>query len=1106
MYCAKYCANLAKRHGALFMFTLALAGVLPAQVERASIVGRISDKTGAVMAGVEVTVRNDGTNTSTRFTSDESGSYTAVNLIPGSYTVTATKSGFRPVAFRNFVLQVGQTARLDIALEVGTVEQTVEVTGAIPLLQTENSSVGQVIEQGAVNALPLNGRNFIQLAILAPGVSGLDYAQPGTINTGKRPDELRPGGTAIQANGALSQSNQVLLDGIDNTEMISQTFIVRPAVEGIQEFKVITNNAGAEYGRSVGAVVVVTSKSGSNDFHGSLFEFLRNERLDARNFFARTDAPKPPFKLNQYGASLGGPIARNKTFFFVNYEGYREVFGDTQLVTVPVAPIRTGDFRGVTANGIFDPLTTRPNPAGGAAIRDRFPGDQVPANRFDPIGAGLVNLWPLPQRAGLANNFVSNPVKRSNIHRGDARVDHQVSEKDSLFFRYSIDWADLIIPDTFNTDIGGNEASFAGDDPVRGRNMVGAWTHTFSPSVIGDFRYGYTKFDMSLFPTILTNPLWSRIPGRDTKDPLQPSAPIVGTTGYAGLGNARSTPLIRNQHMHSTVANISMLKNNHNIKFGVDLRFRTAGETASPPGESAFGRWVFDGSYSRNPASPGGTGETIATMLLGYPIAIRRDVFTAGTATLRTNEMNFYVRDEWRFNSKLTVNIGLHYEVNTPFTEGKDQWVNFDPGTGKQLVAGQGGVSRTGNIDTDYTSWSPRISLAYQFDKKTVIRTGYGLYFFPQGNAGTNIRQFRQPPFGFVVNLPFSGNDIPATRAAQGFPIITTVPDLTKGPAFYALRGVTKDFRNGQMQQFNAIVQREIGRDMVASIGFVGSAGAKLYWSRNINLPQPGPGAVDPRRPYAASLPGVTGITWLESSGNSFFSSMQATFEKRFSRSFYLLTNWTWSHGLSNVGGDGGSNGPLPQDYTNRRADWASSNSDVRHRVNIATTYQLPFGSGKRYANDAGALNYIVGGWEVGGLAVLQSGLPYTVSVAGSPSNTSAGSRANPVPGVNPIPSNQNINLWFDPAAFASPPAFTWGTLGRNTLLAPALYNFDFSVSRKFKIKESRDLQFRTEFFNGFNHPQFGLPNSTAGVGGAGTITSTQRSNRQIQFALRFAF
>ncbi len=334
----------------------------------------------------------------------------------------------------------------------------------------------------------------------------------------------------------------------------------------------------------------------------------------------------------------------------------------------------------------------------------------------------------------------------------------------------------------------------------------------------------------------------------------------------------------------------------------------------------------------------------------------------------------------------------------------------------------------------------------------------------------------------------------------------TSPPDLTNGPAFYALRGVTPNFRNGQMQQFNFSVQREVGRDMVATVGYVGSAGAKLYWARNINQPDPGPGAVDPRRPYAAKLPGVTGITWLESSGNSFFSSLQTTFEKRFSRSFYFLGNWTWSHGLDNVGGDGGANGPVPQDPKNRRADWSSSNSDVRHRVNLATSYQLPFGKGRRFDADNNVINQIAGGWEVGSLAVLQSGLPFTVTVPGSPSNTGASSRANPVTGVNPIPTGQNINLWFDPNAFITPPANTWGTLGRNTLRAPALYNVDFSVARKIAFHEARQLEFRTELFNGLNHPQFGLPNSTVGVGGAGSITSTQRSNRQIQFALRLVF
>jgi hypothetical protein len=1070
-----------------------------AQVERATIVGSITDRSGAAMAGVDVVVTNEATNTQTRITTDETGTYRAVNLIPGSYTVTATRSGFRPVTYRNFVLQVTQVARLDIALDVGAVEQAIEVTGALPLLQTESSAVGQVISSQAVEALPLNGRNFVQLAILAPGVTGLDYAQPNTINSGRRPDELRPGGTAIAANGARSTSNQVLIDGIDNTEMISQTFVVRPPVEGIQEFKVITNNAGAEYGRSAGSVVVITSKSGSNEFHGTLFEFLRNEALDARNFFANPAFAQPKFKLNQFGASLGGPIIRNRTFFFVNYEGYREVFGDTQVVTVPTPAMKAGNFAGVVPNGIYDPLTTRPNPAGGAAIRDRFPGDVIPASRWDRIGSGLARLWPDPQTSGLVNNFVANPTKRSSMHRADGRIDHQLSQRDTLFARFSIDKGFIVMPDTFDKNIGGNEASFAGDLNPDGRNGVVAWTRSITPATVGDFRYGYTSYDSALLPTTLTNPIWQTIPGRNPNDPFQPSAPIVGTAGYAGLGNARSTPLIRNQTMHEIVANASTMKGTHNIKYGIDFRFRTTGETASPPGESGFGRWNFDPAYTRNPASPGGTGDTVATMFLGYPIAIRRDVFDAVTATLRTEEYNFYFRDEWRVNSRLTLNLGLHYEINTPFRERRNLWVNFDPATGLQMIAGQGGISRTGNINTDYTSWGPRASLAWQMTRKTVLRGGYGIFFEPQGNFATNIRQFRQPPYGFVVNLPQSGNDIPTRTTSQGFPLVTAPPDLTRGPALYALRGVTPNYRNGQMQQFNVSLQQELGQNLVATVAFVGSAGALLSWQRNINQPDPGPGALDPRRPYIATLPAVTNIAWLESSANSFFSSMQASLEKRYSNGLFVLGNWTWSHGLDNVGGDGGANGPIPQDPRNRRADWASSNSDMRHRVNLAANWDIP---GPR----TGPARFFIGGWQIGGIMVLQSGLPFTVTVPGSPANTGSGSRANPVDGVSPKVDNQSLSRWFNPAAFTTPPAFTWGTLGRNTLRGPAIYNFDLMAGKKFRFTERTSLEFRSEFFNALNHPQFGLPASTIGVGTVATITNTQRANRQIQFALRLAF
>ncbi|MBI3683943.1 MAG: carboxypeptidase regulatory-like domain-containing protein [Acidobacteria bacterium] len=1064
------------------------------QVERASIVGTITDKTGAVIPDAIVRVTHESTNTNIEVKTGETGNYSAPNLVPGSYTVTAQKQGFSRSVVKGFVVQVGQAARLDISMDVGTVDVAVEVVGVSPLLQTEDSSVGQVIAPEPISALPLNGRNFVQLAILAPGVSGLDYAQPNTINSGRRPDELRPGGTALQANGVRSYLNQVLVDGIDATEMISQTFIVRPAVEGIQEFKVLTNNAGAEFGRGAGAVIVLTTKSGGNQFHGSVFEFLRNSALDAKNFFDRPNEKIPPFRLSQFGGSLGGPIRRNRTFFFGNYEGYREVVGQTFVVSVPTASMRTGDFRGVAANGIFDPLTTTTTPIG----RQRFAEDRIPASRFDPIAARLVNLYPAPQRAGLANNYTVSPLKRSTVDRADGRIDHAFSARNNLFFRYSIDDSRLFIPDTFDTNIGGNENSFAGPNDVRGHSLVASDTHTFRPNLIGDFRFGFTKFDSFLVPTTLTNPVWKEIPGRDTKDPYQPSAPIISPSGYAGLGNSRSNPLIRQETMAEYIGNLNWLKGSHNFKFGADIRRRLISETASPPGESAFGRFNFDNAFTNNPASPGGTGHVVATMLLGYPTRTTRDFFLPGSAFVNSQEYNFYARDEWRATRTLTLNIGLHYEIDTPFTETNNYWASFDPGKGDLLIAGQN-ASRTANVDTDYSSLGPRFGFAWQVAPKTVVRGGYGIFFAPEGRHDTTIRQFRQVPYDLIFSI-IPGSLIPDNKVSQGFKGVSDFPPVDPKNPFGNLRGVVRDYRNASVQQFNLGVQREIGKNSVATAIFVGSLGRRLTWNRPLNQPDPGPGSINPRRPYYARMPNVTNIQWIETDGNSAYTSLQLNFEKRFGKGLYFLGNWTWAHGLDNAGGDGGANGPIPQDPRNRRADWGSQNSDIRHRVNLAWSWALPLG------NPAGFARHVVRNWEMAGIAVLQSGLPFTVTASGSPTNTGAGGRADAVPGVNPVLADRTIDRWFNTAAFTFPTAYNWGNVGRNTLTGPPIYNWDFTLSKRFPFGEGRIVMFRTEFFNAFNTPQFTLPASTIGATGVASIASTARPSRQIQFAIRIGF
>jgi hypothetical protein len=1074
------------------------------QVERASIVGTIRDNTGSVVPGVSVKVTNQGTNTSALLHTDGAGDYSATNLTPGVYTIEAETPGFSRRVYRDFTVQVAQVARLDITLEIGTVEQTVDVTAETPLLQTENAAVGQVISAQPISELPLNGRNFAQLALIAPGVTGLSYAQTGTIGAGTRPDEMRPGGTTIEANGARDSSNQLLLDGIDNSELIADTFIVRPTVDGLQEFKVMTNNAGAEFGRAGGAVIVTSTKSGTNRFHGSVFEFLRNSDLDAKNFFDRPNpVPIPPYKLNTFGGTIGGPILKNRTFFFVDYEGTRERLGQTVVVTVPTAAMKSGNFQGITTNGIFDPLTT--TQVGSTYTRQRFPNDIVPASRFDPIAAKLVALYPLPQTSALANNYVANPVKQSTTDRGDVRIDHQISANQTLFGRYSGDSSRLFIPDTFNTQIGGNENSFAGPDDVLGQNMVVGYNRVMSPTVVAEYRLGFTKYKMFLLPTTLTDPVWSTIPGRETSDPFQPSAPIISPSGYAGLGNARSDPLIRREHMFENIGDVTWQHGSHNFKFGFDIRKREISETASPPGQSAFGRFNFDSSFTNNPASTAGTGQVIASMLLGDPASTVRDLFIPGTAHVFTNEYNMYARDVWRIGAKLTLNLGLHYEINTPFTESNNYWVNFDPVTATLLLAGKN-ASSTANIQTDHHAIGPRVGFAYQVSNKTVVRGGYGMFYDPQGNQGTNIRQERQFPYDLIYSLS-PGSLFPGNTVSQGFFTLASIGPINVNSPFGSLKAVAPDYRNAAIYQFNWGVQRQLTSSTVVTLTYVGTLGRHLTWSLPLDQPSPGPGTIQTRRPYYAQFPSVTGISYLESAGNSEFESLQTVFEKRFSHGLYLNANWVWSHSMDNAPYDGGVDGPIPQDPTNRRKDWASSNNDARNRLNVYGTYELPFGPGKRFGNNTSAFNkYVVGGWQIDAIALMQSGQPFTVTTASAPTNTGTAGRADVVPGASQYPATRSVSQWFIPAAFTTPVAYNWGNAGRNILNGPPAANFDFTAEKKFLFTEARQVWFRAEFFNAPNHPQFGMPAAIIGGTGVGTISGTARPSRQIQFALKFLF
>lgn len=1102
---------LAMRRRGIVVSLLALSLTAYAQVERGTITGAVTDSKGSAIPDATVRVVEESTNQTVELQTDSAGEYTAGNLTPGAYTIQVEKPGFAGHINKGFVIQVFQTARLDVVLNVGTVTESVQVTSALPLLQSENASVGQVISTQAINELPLNGRNMAQLAIIAPGVTGLNYAQTGTIGSGVRPDELRPGGTTIEANGARDSANKLLLDGIDNTEMIAQTFIVRPSVEGLQEFAVLTSNVGAQFDRGMGAIVVTSTRSGSNEFHGSVYEFLRNSYVDAKNYFVRLNTPNPPYKLNDFGGRLGGPILHNKTFFFVNYEGYYERAASTLVSTVPTLAERQGNFQGVT--NIYDPTTTKAS--GSTYTRTQFVNNMIPASRFDPVAVQLVNAYPAPQTSALTNNYVSYPLKGSGDNRGDVRIDHQITPSQNLFGRYSIDDTQIDMPNTYNNVIGGNENSFSGHQADRGQQGVVGYNEVFTPSIVGEYRFGFDRYTSFLLPPVLTSPIWAEIPGRVPNPGYQPvpgaargnSAPIISPSGFGGLGNSRGEPQIRREHEIENVGNVTWQRGTHSFKFGVDVIQHMISETDTPPSQSAFGRFNFDANFTNNPASPTGTGNAMASMLLGYPTQTARDYFIPGTAHILSNEFNYYALDDWRITRKLTLNIGLHYEIDTPYHEAHNYWVNFNPATAAVEIAGQNGISKSAGWNTDYGSVGPRVGFAYGFDNKTVIRAGYGVFFDPQTQAGTTIRQQRQWPFDLIYVVT-PGSLFPQNTVSQGFVTLADIPPAILNNPYGTLKGIQANFKNASGQQYNLSVQRQLTGSSTLTVSYVGSIGRHLTWVNPIDQPSPGPGNIQARRPYNALYPNVTAISFLESVGTANYNSLQTSFQQRLTRGFSLTANYVWSHAFDNASFDGGADGPVPQDPTNRNADWASSDSDIHNRVNIYGTYELPFGPGKAFLNSNSLLNRtILGGWQVNGIFAGQSGLPFTATTSGTATNTGASaSRANVVPGVPQYPAKKSVSEWFNPAAFAVPTAYNWGNSGRNILRGPDEINLDSSAEKKFPITEGTTLLFRVEFFNMFNHPQFQIPASVIASGGVGSITTTSNTARQMQFTLRLSF
>ena len=1051
---------------------LAVHGDAAAQLTTADIVGRVTDTTGAVLPGVTVTVEHAGTHETRVVPTNESGDYVFTLLPIGRYSVKIELQGFSTQT-ATLDLAAGDRARLDAKMQVGAVAENVLVTAESPLVQTDSATLSSLVTEKAVQDLPVNGRNFVRLVQLVPGAN---EGVPNSLASGTRPDDRRQT-SAVSINGALDNQNNQLLDGIDNNERFIGTMVVKPSIDAIAEVKVQTNMYTAEVGRTAGGVVNILTKSGSNDFHGSAFEFNRNDRFDARNYFATT-GPKPKLDQNQYGGSIGGPVKKSRTFFFGDYERFQLTQGVTFVSTVPTAKMRAGDFSELSVP-IYDPTT---------AVRAPFAGNVIPAGRLDPIALKYMTLYPLPNSAGLANNFTGTSDRTQTSGTADFRIDHRFDDANTLFARYSYNNVDTFTPGALpavnGVQPGGNNGQFPGPNTTKADGFQANYLHIYGPSLVSELRVGFMYGDIESLPLNYGQNFSTAFGLANANiDAVTSALTPMNPAGYTSLGDATFLPLITVNKTLQISGSLTKTRGAHNVKLGAGLVSRRFRQFQS---SSAVGTIAFTTALTDNGAGSG--GNSIASFLLGYPATVAR-THTLFDPHYRTQEPNAFVQDDWRATSWLTVNAGLRYDVFTPLVEETNHLSNIDLTTLKIIIAGQNGVSETAGVATDFSNLAPRLGFSATLPHALVVRGGWGLAFFPGNYMSQSL--MKNPPFvgtfGPVTSVGASGG-LPSLRLSDGLPLPT--PTDAANPAGTII-GVQRDFRNTRTQQFNVIVEKEFAGNVIGG-GYVGSRGAHVAFAiPNLDLAPAGPGAIQPRRTYFAQLPNVTTIGLFESDFESTYNALQVTFQRRHRSGLTIGSNYVLAHTQWTQ--------PTPNDVS--IIERFDADFDIRHRFVFSANYELPFG-----ASATGAAKALIGGWQVNGVMYLQSGLPFNVTNSTQRANTSGGADRPNLVG-NPELDNPTVDQWFNTAAFAPQPINTIGNAPRNPLHGPPQRRLDLSLFKDVALTGAAKLQLRVEVYNVTDTPSFANPNASLGAPGFGSITSTGNSiPRQAQFAAKLLF
>ncbi len=1102
-----------------------------AQSTTADITGTVTDSSGASIPNATVTLTNLATNETKTAQTTGSGDYTFTQLGPGTYSVQVAESGFKSFSIPSVALAAGDRAREDAKLQIGSAAQTVQVTAQTAALQTDTSALSSTVTEQAVQDLPLNGRNYINLAQITPGAN----EGPGNgLTSGARPDDRRQT-SQVSVNGQSEIINDEMIDGLDNNERIIGTIGVRPSIEAIREINVQSNSYTAEVGRTAGGIINIITKSGSNAFHGSAYEFFRNDILDANPYQFGAHNPKPKLRQNQFGGSIGGPILKDRLFFFGDYEGLRQVIGGNPGVSqVPTLSqyqtLHSGNTAAITALADGGPI--------------------------DPVGLNYALLYPAPNAPATAGAvtgaFVASPVQTRNSDTADGRVDYQLTQKDLIFGRYTYNRVPSNFPGPLpttnvagvNVAPGGAIFNFYGAAKDDAQNAQINYVRTFNSNLLLQLGFGYTRINNQSFPLnygTAVNTAFGQ-PGINLDTTTSGLSPTT-IAGLADLGDGAFIPILDIDNTFQEQGALTINRGAHSIKVGAALIRRQATNLQNNYG---------NGNYGFNAINKDATG--LASLLQGTFNNVQRSTSLV-PPHYRVWEPSVYVQDDWRAAPNLTLNLGLRYDVFTPFSEVKNALATFDPATASILVAGQNGVNSHAGLQTTYTNIAPRIGFAFTAGPGLVLRGGYGLSYFPTNYTSNS--SLKAQPFvsdyscnnGACQVNPATG--VAPTRFAQGLPVPT--PQSATNPSGSISDVVDPAYRTAYIEQFNLTLEKAFSSNVV-QVTYVGALGRHLAQITNdLNAPalisnealnqiaiqnrETPSAAYNTLRPFHSALPNVTSIGQFNSRGASSYNALQVSLTRRTSAGLTVGANYTLAHNLDNILGfsnevnDG--YGAIPSQLST--VEYGNSDLDLRQRGVVTANYALPFGN-----NLTGIRAALGKGWQANTLLIWQTGLPFTVRQSQGVSGTNnASTTGRPNQLRKGTVSNPNVTRFFDTTAFAPQVAGTLGNEARNPLYGPHFRHVDFSVFKSFPVYRESTLEFRVEAFNIINQTNFANPNDTLQISpnnitasypgdgaapgqnvtlsgntytvnpsNAGTITGTSANYapRQIQFALKYQF